>query len=157
MASLRIGDSIIGVGVDSPDEVSAPATVNQSRELELTSGARLADAVLSVAASTTVTLWQATNHGVSSADPSCLLAGVIVDPAQELDDTLALDIICTDTDVSSTTTTADGNYRELYREDGLLKCVNGRKSDATQRHLTKIEAKNRSTDTAVKARVIVWG
>jgi len=153
MSTIRIGDSIMSVDVGASDGIGDPAQV---RELTLTNGAKPFDAVVSAALSATTTLWTAPNHGVSATTASADLVAIIIDPEQAADDSLPIDLILTYTTVSSTGTTTEAIYLVAKREHGVLKIPGeGRKSDATQVFLTKVEAKNRNT-TAATVRIQVW-
>lgn len=155
---ITIGFSVTPSYVDG-SERSGPSL---ARDLELTSGTRPADSVVSVPASTPTTdttLWEATNHGDVATSPSCDFAVVVVDPSQIEDSDLPIGLMASYTEYNSTTVQTETVYEQWDRSMGPKTYAGtARKSDDTLMYLTKIVARNRNTGTsdAVGVRVQVW-
>lgn len=155
---ITIGFSVTPFYVDG-SERSGPTL---AREMELTSGTRPADAVVSVpenTPTTDTTLWQAANHGVAATSPSCDVAIVVPDPSQIEDSALAVGLMASYTQYNSTTVQTETVYEEWDRSMGVKTFAGtARKSDDTLMYLTKVVARNRNTGTtdAVGVRMQVW-
>lgn len=155
---ITIGYSVTPSYVDG-SERSGPSL---ARDLELTSGSKPADQVVSVPASTPTTdttLWTAANNGAAATAPSCDYLVAVVDPSQLEDSDLPVGFLATYTQYNSTTTQTETVYEQWDRSMGPKTYAGTAcKSDDTLMYLTKLVARNRNTGTsdAVGVRVQVW-